>query len=78
MFREKKTVAQLASEYGVHPNQLKQCRNMVIEGLPSLFTDEQRAIENFKKKHAKEGQDLYAEIGRLTTELAWLKQKSGT
>jgi putative transposase len=74
LFRGEKTIAQLASEHGIHPSQLKQWRNVVLEGLPSLFTDEQRAVEKLKKEHAKENQDLYAEIGRLTTELAWLKK----
>jgi len=39
-----------------------------------LFTDEQRAIEKMKKEHAKQSEELYAEIGRLTTQLAWLKK----
>ena len=77
MLREEKTIAQLSSEYGIHPSQLHKWRNMVIDGLPSLFTDEQRAIERLKAEHSKESQDLYAQIGRLTTELAWLKKKSG-
>lgn len=39
-----------------------------------MFTDEQRAIERMKKEHAKQSEELYAEIGRLTTQLAWLKK----
>ena len=74
ILREEKTLAQLASEYGIHPSQLKQWRNVVIKGLPSLFTDEQRAIERLKKEHGKENHDLYAEIWCLTTELSWLKK----
>jgi transposase-like protein len=77
MLREEKTIAQLASEYGIHPNQLKQWRSMVLNGLPSLFANEQRAMERLKKEHEQETEDLYAKIGRLTTELAWLKKKSG-
>ena len=77
ILREEKTIAQLASEYGIHPSQLKKWRNVVLEGLPSLFSDEMRAMEKLKKEHAKETEDLYAKIGRVTTELAWLKKKSG-
>ncbi len=64
----------MASERGINPSQLKQWVDVVVEGFPSLFTDEQRAVEKLKKEHAKENQDLYAEIGRLITESAWLKK----
>jgi hypothetical protein len=30
-----------------------------------------------KSEYEKKIQDLYAEVGRLTTELTWLKKKSG-
>jgi hypothetical protein len=29
------------------------------------------------KEHEAEREELYAEIGRLTTQLVWLKKKSG-
>lgn len=75
ILREEKTLAQLSGEYGVHTSQLKQWKKIVLEGLPTLFTDEQRAIERMKKEHTKQSEELYAEIGRLTTQLAWLKKK---
>ena len=77
ILREEKTLAQLSSEYGVHTSQLKQWKKIALEGLPTLFTDEQRAIERMKKEHAKQSEELYAEIGRLTTQLTWLKKKCG-
>ena len=51
MVRKEKTKAQLASGYGIQPNLWKQWRNLVIERLPTLFTDEQRAIEKLKDGH---------------------------
>jgi len=30
-----------------------------------------------KKEYTKQSEELYAEIGRLTTQLAWLKKKCG-
>ncbi|OAT79276.1 transposase [Desulfotomaculum copahuensis] len=77
IIREEKTLAQLSSEYGVHPTQLKQWKKIALEGLPTLFTDEQRAIEKVKKEYEKQSAELYAQIGRLTTQLDWLKKKSG-
>ncbi len=37
--RGEKTRAQLASEYGVHPNQIGRWRKHLLEELPSLFSD---------------------------------------
>jgi len=63
------------SEYGVHTTQLKNWKKETLENLPQLF--EKRNIEAIKRDYEKQIQDLYAEIGRLTTQLSWLKKKSG-
>ncbi|WP_143116585.1 IS3 family transposase [Neomoorella thermoacetica] len=75
ILKEEKSVSQLSSEYGIHPSILNRWRNMVIEKLPSFFTDEQKNLENIKAQYEKQIQDLYAEVGRLTTELTWLKKR---
>jgi len=75
ILKEEKSVSQLSSEYGIHPSILNRWRNMVIEKLPSFFTDEQKNLENIKAQYEKQIQDLYAEVGRLSTELTWLKKK---
>ena len=62
---------------GSPPNLLRKWKGQALEGLPNLFTaDEQdkRALESEHQRHLDE---LYGEIGRLTTQLAWLKKKSG-
>jgi putative transposase len=74
MLREEKTFAQLAAEHGIHASQLRQWRRTAIDGLPSLF-EEREATTALKAAHEQQLTDLYAEIGRLTTELTWLKKK---
>jgi putative transposase len=76
MLKEDKTLAQLAAKHGVHPNQLRQWRATFLEGLPTLFAPGQQAAEVAADYEAKLTA-LYAEIGRLTTQVAWLKKKSG-
>jgi putative transposase len=73
LLKEEKTLSQIASDHGVHPNQLRQWRTQVLEGLPSLF---ERSSKEKQEKAAHEGQvqELYAEIGKLTTQLSWLKK----
>ena len=75
--KEEKTIAQIAAAHQVHPNQISKWKGEALQGLPSLFTHEERATRTLEAAHARELQDLYAEIGRLTTQLGWLKKKSG-
>jgi transposase len=74
LFKEEKTLAQIAAEYEVHPTQLKQWRAVALEGLPSLFEKQDSTIE-LKRAHEQERTELYAEIGKLSTQVAWLKKK---
>lgn len=73
LLREEKSVSKLASEYGVHPTQLHRWRKQVIEGLPQLFLAQQD-WQKAQAEYEEQVQELYAEIGRLTTQLAWLKK----
>jgi transposase len=77
MLREEKPVGQLAAEYEVHSNMLYRWRDQALVGLPGLFSDQ--AAQELAEKEAewqKEREALYAEIGRLTTQLTWLEKKS--
>ncbi len=74
MLREEKTFAQLSSDHGVHPSQLREWRRTAVEGLPSLFAARETTA-TLLATHEQQVTDLYAEIGRLTTELSWLKKK---
>ena len=47
------------------------------EGLASLFEDEHTEIEGMRADYERRIEDLYSEIGRLTTKLTWLQKKSG-
>ena len=78
LLKEEKTVSQLATEHGVHPTQLGQWKKTALAGLPSLFDDHTaETIAALTAEHTQQTEQLYAEIGRLTTQLAWVKKKSG-
>ena len=70
-----KTIAQIASEYGVHPNQIRQWRKHLMEQLPELFSS--RRPQQAKAQEELEA-ELYQQIGQLKMELEWLKKKSRT
>lgn len=78
LLREEKSLAQVASEYGVHPHVLTRWRDQMLTGLPTLFDDRQApGLATKEAAWVKEREELYAEIGRLSTQLSWLKKKSG-
>jgi putative transposase len=77
VLKEERTIAQIASENSLHPNQLYKWKNIVTERLPNLFDDERKAAKAKQVQHEQQIQSLYAEIGKLTTQLNWLKKKSG-
>ena len=74
LLKEEKTLAQIAAEYEVHPTQLKNWRAVALEGMPGLF-EKQDSTAELKRAHEQQLTELYAEIGKLTTQVAWLKKK---
>lgn len=70
--KEEKTSAELASQYQIHPAQIRRWKSMVSNRLVELFQDH--------KPDGKEEElieELYRQIGQLKVELDWLKKKSG-
>jgi putative transposase len=77
LLTEQQTLAQTAATYGVHPNQLRKWKTQAVERLPLVFQDETVALREREAAQEQERENLYAEIGRLTTQLGWLKKKCG-
>ena len=72
--KEQQTIAQIASAYGVHPNQVGQWKKQLLSELPQLFSES-------RKKETRNNEQLtgslYQQIGQLKVELDWLKKKAG-
>jgi len=73
LLREDKTISQIAAAHGIHPNQLSKGKAVALQGLPILY-DRSDSVATLKASHDQQVTDLYAEIGRLTTQVAWLKK----
>jgi transposase len=74
LLKEEKTLVQLSSEYRVSSKQLTRWKNYALAELPRLFESKS---DQMKEKYDSKINELYAEIGRLTTQVSWLKKKSG-
>src|SRR5262245_39027931 len=76
VLKEEKPLNQIASEHGVHRNLLAEWRDQALAALPGVFSHQaQRDQEAKAAAHEQHIHELYAEIGRLSTQLAWLKKK---
>jgi len=69
-----RTIAQIASEYGVHPNMVTQWKQRLLEELPDIFNNKR---EKNKQDIETLQAELYRQIGQLKVELDWLKKKAG-
>jgi transposase-like protein len=64
-----KTLAQIASENSIHPNVITKWKAAVLTAIPKAFNQ-------LKAQNEKEKEELYAQIGRLSTQLRWLFKKA--
>jgi len=67
------TIAELASRFEVHPNQISKWKREAIEQMSEIFA----TSRGRKRDDQRELVDrLYQQIGQLQFELDWLKKKS--
>src|SRR3989304_1370165 len=77
VLKEEKTIAQIASIRGVHPNLIGEWKSTAVKGLPRLAEEEDPVLEKERAAHERPVSGLCAESGRLTTQVNWLKKKAG-
>ena len=67
-----KTLAELAAQYQVHPNQVSQWKKQLLSQAQDVFSGK----NNESAKAADElTAPLYEEIGRLKMDIKWLEKK---
>lgn len=70
-----KTIAEIAQEQQVHPNQVRSWKRELEEGGPQVFAKKTKRDEQAREQKEEA---LYEQIGRLQMELAWLKKKAAS
>lgn len=74
ILKGEKTVAQISSQYGVHPTQIKRWKDRAVSGIKGFFSDPPDKMLSEKDRLIGE---LYRQIGQLKVEADWLKKKMG-
>lgn len=75
IFKEKKSLSELASHHGIHGELNTAMEKGVLEQLLQLFTKENKKQNLLISNYEDQIQNLYAEVGKLTMHLSWLKKK---
>lgn len=70
--RGQRTVAELAGEHQVHPNQISQWKKQLLDAAEALFADRRVKQEQRQEELVAE---LYQQIGRLKVEVDFLQKK---
>ena len=70
--KNQRTIAQIASDYEVHPNQVSQWKRQILEESPQLFTNGRTQATSDNDRLIAE---LYRQIGELKVELDWVQKK---
>ena len=69
-----KTINELASLHGVHPTMIHGWKKQLVSNAEELFTSGANKVSG--AEHEALQAQLYEQIGRLKTELDWLKKKA--
>ena len=70
--KERKTLAQLASEYDVTAAQISAWKKQLLDSLPDVFGSDTASLQH---EHQQLTDQLYRKIGQLEMELDWLQKK---
>ena len=71
------TIQEIASANNIHPGLLTRWKTQAIHGLPDIFERNATKSRKASSEAEREKDDLYKQIGKLTTQIEWLKKKSG-
>ncbi len=71
VLRGEKTLSEVASEYGIHPNQITQWKKQVVALLPDMLS---RKTKKTEKQEEELQNELFKQIGELKVENEFFKK----
>lgn len=72
--KQTKTIPEIASEFSIHPTQVKNWKDILETHAKELYTNTKRKKDTEKDEKI---QELYKQVGKLTLQAEWLKKKLG-
>jgi len=72
--RGKQTINEIASDNGIHPNQISRWKKEAETEMYHIFQDNTAKKRKIQKEREEEVDSLYTQIGKLTTQIEWLKK----
>jgi transposase len=72
--KEESTIADIATRFSIHPNQVSEWKKQAIEGLAEVFAGK---TERNDAAHEAQVKELHAKIGQLTVERDFLAKAFG-
>lgn len=77
LLREEKELTQIASEYEIAPNMLRNWKKEFLTNASSVFENKKSdSFEEERRSYEEKVDNLYKTIGQLTMHVDWLKKKS--
>ena len=72
--KERQSLADLAKQFKLHPNQISAWKKQLLEGSAGVFAGDTHQAQ---QEHQQLVDELHRGIGERQVELDWLKKKSG-
>lgn len=70
-----KSIAEIASEYGVHSTQISTWKKQLVDGAEEVFS---RSKKSDERKSSGERDRLFQKVGELQVEVDYLKKVRGS
>jgi len=74
ILKGEKTRSEICSLFGIHPALADKWRSLVVSEMDKLFTG---GMDLERKRDKELIEELYKQVGKLQTQLEWLKKKMG-
>lgn len=74
MLKGEKTKNEVCSQYEIHPALAEKWRALVVSDMDKLFTG---GMDLERQRDKELIDELYRQVGKLQTQLEWLKKKMG-
>jgi transposase-like protein len=78
VLKEQRSINQIGSDYQIHPQLIYRWRDQFLACGKAGFSDQSaQQLATLQARHQQQLELLYAQIGKLSTELDWVKKKAG-